>query len=57
MDWIEQLLGFSPDGGDGSTEALIVFACVVVVAAFICARIPSARAYVNNLFGVFKTRT
>ena len=56
MDWIEQLLGFSPDGGDGTTETLIVFACVAVVAAFIYARVPRARAYVNNLFGVLKTR-
>ena len=31
MDWIEQLLGFSPDGGDGTTEVIIVFAACVVV--------------------------
>jgi len=32
MDWIEQLLGLSPDGGDGSVEALIVFAFTLVLA-------------------------
>jgi len=33
MDWIEQLFGFNPDGGDGSIEALIVVAVVVIVLA------------------------
>ncbi|MBI3517267.1 MAG: hypothetical protein HY060_24805 [Proteobacteria bacterium] len=35
MDFIEQLFGISPDGGDGSLEALwiaaIVFAAVAIV--------------------------
>jgi hypothetical protein len=31
MDWIEQLFGISPDGGDGSLEALIVTACCAIV--------------------------
>ena len=26
MDWIEKLFGFSPDGGNGSTELVIVLA-------------------------------
>jgi hypothetical protein len=30
MDWIEQWLGFNPDGGDGTIEAAIVVALVVV---------------------------
>ncbi len=30
MDWIEKLLGLSPDGGSGATELL--FATVVVLA-------------------------
>lgn len=30
MDWIERWFGISPDGGDGSTEALYVFAAIVV---------------------------
>jgi hypothetical protein len=29
MDWIEQLFGLNPDGGDGSIEAAIVIAVVV----------------------------
>ena len=30
MDWIEQWLGFNPDGGDGSIEAALVVAAVVI---------------------------
>ena len=30
MDWIEQWLGFNPDGGDGTIEAAIVVALAVV---------------------------
>lgn len=33
MDWIERLLGLSPDGGDGSTEMLWLLALVIVVLA------------------------
>ncbi|TPQ41826.1 hypothetical protein C2U70_02300 [Bradyrhizobium guangdongense] len=54
MDWIEQLLGFSPDGGDGTAEAMIVFAACVVVAVAIFARVPRARDYVRNLLGLSK---
>ena len=32
MDWIEQIFGISPDGGDGSTEMLYVVAAVAVAA-------------------------
>lgn len=49
MDWIEQLLGFSPDGGDGTTEAMIVFAACVVAAIIIFARVPRVRGHVRNL--------
>ncbi|WP_164940737.1 hypothetical protein [Bradyrhizobium zhanjiangense] len=52
MDWIEQLLGFSPDGGDGTTEMMIVFAVCVVVAILAFARMPKARDYVRNLLRV-----
>ena len=30
MDWLEQLFGLNPDGGDGSVETMIVVAVVVV---------------------------
>jgi hypothetical protein len=29
MDWIERLFGLSPDGGDGSTEALYLIALLI----------------------------
>ena len=54
MDWIEQLLGFSPDGGDGSTEAMIVFAACVAVALVIYARVPAVRAYIHGWLGLKK---
>jgi len=34
MDWIERVFGVSPDGGDGSTEALyllVLLAAVVLI--------------------------
>jgi hypothetical protein len=34
MDWIEQLFGLSPDGGDGSTELMYLIVFVVIVIAF-----------------------
>jgi hypothetical protein len=43
MDWIEQLLGFSPDGGDGTTEAMIVFAGCAVFAIIIYRRVLRAK--------------
>jgi hypothetical protein len=51
MDWIEQLFGFSPDGGDGTTEAMIVLAACAVVAIVIYKRVPKVNAYVRNLLG------
>lgn len=31
MDFIEKLFGISPDGGDGSTEAMYIVALVAIV--------------------------
>ena len=31
MDFIERYLGFSPDGGDGSFEAMLLIALVTVI--------------------------
>jgi hypothetical protein len=30
MDWIERLVGISPDGGDGSTEMFYLVALVAI---------------------------
>jgi hypothetical protein len=51
MDWIEQLFGFSPDGGDGTTEAMIVLAACVVLAVVIYWRVPRVNAYMRSLLG------
>jgi hypothetical protein len=57
MDWIEQLLGFTPDGGDGTAEAMIIFAGCVVVAIIIYTRVPGVRHHIRNLLRVPKTLT
>ncbi len=38
MDFIERWFGISPDGGDGSTELLILTALVIVIAAVLARR-------------------
>jgi hypothetical protein len=50
VDWIEQIFGFSPDGGDGSTEALIVVACTIALATLIVAFSPKLRGYLRQRF-------
>jgi hypothetical protein len=35
MDFIERLLGISPDGGDGSTELMYLTVLAFVVVAFV----------------------
>jgi len=35
MDWIEQYLGFNPDGGSGSLEAAIIASAVLLAGAII----------------------
>jgi hypothetical protein len=57
MDWIERLFGFSPDGGDGSAEAIIVITACVIVAVVIYARVPKVRRYVRDFLGAFRIRT
>ena len=37
MDWIERVFGISPDGGDGTTEAMFFIAALAVAAAIIFA--------------------
>ena len=56
MDWIEKLIGMSPDGGDGTTEAAIVFACVIVFGAVMVLRVPSLRERVGGIFQGWRAR-
>ena len=49
MDWIEKLFGFAPDGGNGSTEVMIVFAACLVAGIVICTRVSKIKAYVQDL--------
>jgi len=35
MDFIERWFGFSPDGGDGSTELLYILAVAILLAVLI----------------------
>jgi len=57
MDWIEQLFGVSPDGGDGTAEVAIVLACVVVLAAAVAMRVPQLRERMRLLFGSRRMRS
>lgn len=50
MDWIEKLFGFSPDGGDGSAEILVVLACCIALAGVIVWRVPALRLGMRKLF-------
>jgi hypothetical protein len=34
MDFIERMFGISPDGGDGSTELMLLTVLVLIAAAF-----------------------
>lgn len=38
MDFIETLFGFAPDGGDGSLEAMLIGAAVIVALMFVFRR-------------------
>jgi hypothetical protein len=50
MDWIEQLFGFSPDGGDGTAEIFIVLACTIALAGMIIWRVPALRDRFQRVF-------
>lgn len=38
MDFVERWFGVSPDGGDGTTEALYILALCILVAAILMRR-------------------
>jgi hypothetical protein len=50
MDWLEQLFGLNPDGGDGSMEALITAAAVLVVVTVVTVGVPRLRARAADVF-------
>jgi hypothetical protein len=49
MDWIEQLFGISPDGGDGTTEAMIAVAVGIAIAVVLYVRGSQLRTFIRNL--------
>ena len=57
MDWIERLFGFSPDGGDGTTETIVVITACVVALGVIYARVPKVKGYVRDALGALRIRT
>jgi hypothetical protein len=38
VDWIEKLIGISPDGGNGLTELVLIAALVCLVAGLVLRR-------------------
>ena len=38
MDWIERLIGISPDGGNGLTELVLLAALVCLIAGMVMRR-------------------
>ena len=56
MDWIEKLIGWNPDGGDGSAETALVLVAVILLAAVIVWRVPSLRTQLRSLFVAWKPK-
>lgn len=58
MDWIEKIFGIAPDNGDGSAEAMIVAAALVIASILVVAASPALRAYafrhLDNVVGRFR---
>jgi hypothetical protein len=50
MHWIEQFFGFSPDGGDGSAEAMLVVAGCMLLGVVLFVRGHKFKTYVRNLW-------
>jgi hypothetical protein len=45
MNWLEKVLGISPDGGNGATEAAIVIGLALVVAVALAVRVRLGRGW------------
>jgi hypothetical protein len=56
MDWVERLFGVSPDGGDGTSEAAVVFACIIILGAVIATRVPALRERIRGSLDVWRRR-
>jgi hypothetical protein len=56
MDWIEQLFGMSPDGGDGTAEAAIALACFIVLGVVVVMRVPALRERMRAIFAARRAR-
>jgi len=55
MDWIEKIFGLNPDGGDGTTETMLVIACAVLAIAA-AMQVASFRGRLRVLVGSRKPR-
>jgi hypothetical protein len=51
MDWIERWFGLNPDGGDGSSETLLLVALVVVSVPVVVRLNSKLRRRVASLLG------
>jgi hypothetical protein len=56
MDWIEKLIGVSPDGGNGTAEAAVVLACVIVFGAVLTVPVPRLRQRMRAMFEAWRMR-
>ena len=56
MDWIERLVGISPDHGDGTAEAAILLVCVIVLGGVMLLRMPSLRQRITEIFEARRIR-
>jgi hypothetical protein len=49
MNWLEAIFGISPDGGDGSTETMLLVAGVSVLAVLLLGRISKVRRWFRHV--------
>ncbi|CCE04990.1 hypothetical protein BRAS3843_1220003 [Bradyrhizobium sp. STM 3843] len=56
MDRLERVFGANLDGGDGSSEALIVFTCTFILAAAVVLRAPVFRERIRLVLRSWRIR-